>query len=743
MMWRPLLQTSVCAVAVNLTLFASQRCHAQEVGQQGQAEPTVGELNGEVDESLPPAAGDNAQAIEKSSVDDLQVDGGSRAEEAGSPNASSEPDEVPGIVITARRRATEEQIDRTTYEISAGPEAASASTLDVLKRLPGVFVGPSGGVTIRGGARVSYLVDGRPVRREVALGIPAGQIERVELIPNPPAEYDSSSEALINLVLKRNADAGWSGSGSGEVDTLGGYRTGMDAALGTGEWNLNGSISYRSLPLRTLTLRTTAFSFPEDGFAGLTQILSTDENRRTKRLSGQLKGFRKSSESNSTSLLVGASYNQVPQTQDVIQSSLTSGGAGTRILLRRDLDFNGFYPYANVNITRRLDSRTSLDVSLQVNYGDSRDLRATFGDIRQLVIDDINFAFIEPSLKFSRKLASGQLSIGLSYSVNPVRERLGLSGTPDLASSADTAFDFRFDRGIYAAYAEFEGVLLGVGVKPSIRFERLNQTFRNFDVTLNGLQSVSRLLPSIHLSKKIKDRNTIKASFTSRTDRPDGLNLNPFITVVSPFFVKTGNPFLRPSVKGQFDLSYIYERSGISVNQSLYYRSTRDDISEFLLSDDLGVTTRSFTNLGSSKSFGYTATVKGNITRNLQFSAGADIYHREIVAPITLSELGRIEFETTNFNGTVDYTVDDKTSVSAQLSYIGPVFDLGIKTPRYFTSELQVKRALSKQLSFTILLADALIPLERVGQFEGLNLIGSERIRPKTRLIRIGLASKF
>jgi outer membrane receptor for ferrienterochelin and colicin len=43
--------------------------------------------------------------------------------------------------------------------------------------------------------------------------IPASSIERIEIINNPSAKYDADSEAgIINIVLKKNEDAGTNGA---------------------------------------------------------------------------------------------------------------------------------------------------------------------------------------------------------------------------------------------------------------------------------------------------------------------------------------------------------------------------------------------------------------------------------------------------------------------------------------------------------------------------------------------------
>lgn len=643
-------------------------------------------------------------------------------------------------MVTARRRGTTERIDRTVFDIDTGPEAASSSTVDVLKRLPGVTVGASGRATIRGGANVSYLVDGKRVRQEIALAIPASQIDRVEIIANPSAEFDSGSEALINLVLKRNANAGWSGAASAKGDSLGGVRAGIDVARGGSAWTLNGNLSFQSAPLRTRILRRT--EFVSAGSPAFVQTLDVDNRTTRNRLSGQVKLARSSNGGDKTNITIGGSLSKVPQRETLVEATRLAG-ADTESKLRRNVYFRGAYPFANMSAERNLGGGFNLQPSLNVFAGKSLDRRRTEGRLAQLLTENLSFMFIEPSVTLVKSIKPGRISIGATFSANPVRSKLQVSARTPGSGLIEQSSAFKFNRDQYALFASFEGKVFGLDVKPAIRFEQTMQRFAEGGRSIDGLRSLYRILPSLHLSSKIDKRNSWKASVTTRMERPDAVNLNPFRRFISPFFVEQGNPFLKPSTKILFDLTHVYERKKLSGRHSIYYRDTKDDISRFVFSDDTGLTTSSFTNLGSSKVYGYSASLKVGLIEKLQIGAGVDVFHKQIVAPTALQTPGSIAFTGVNFNGTAEYTIDGKSSISAQLTYEGRTLDLGIEIPSYMTSEIQYTRKLSKKVSLNILLADFGVPLERVGRFEGLNLRGTERSRRGSRLIRIGLASTF
>jgi iron complex outermembrane receptor protein len=113
-------------------------------------------------------------------------------------------DEV--TVYGNKRQYLKVESDKTTVSIKENVMLNSGSTLDAIKKLPGVITSPAGGVTLNG-KNVAVYIDGAPSTltgtdlQNYLSGLPAGAIEKVELIYNPGASYDAnSSGSVINIV---------------------------------------------------------------------------------------------------------------------------------------------------------------------------------------------------------------------------------------------------------------------------------------------------------------------------------------------------------------------------------------------------------------------------------------------------------------------------------------------------------------------------------------------------------------
>ncbi|MBS1504370.1 MAG: outer membrane beta-barrel protein, partial [Bacteroidetes bacterium] len=112
----------------------------------------------------------------------------------------------------------EQRIDRTVVNVDAMVTAAGSNALDALSKSPGVIVDANDNISLNGKSNVLVLIDDRPTYmsgQDLAAylrSLPAGTLDKLELISNPPARYDASGGAVINIVLKKNRAAGFNGN---------------------------------------------------------------------------------------------------------------------------------------------------------------------------------------------------------------------------------------------------------------------------------------------------------------------------------------------------------------------------------------------------------------------------------------------------------------------------------------------------------------------------------------------------
>ena len=540
---------------------------------------------------------------------------------------SSDNTEVEDVVIvTAVRRSDRVGIDKSIYEISTRRDAASLDLTEVLKRVPGLMVDSSNNVTMRGGERVSYLINGKPVRAVIAQAIPAAQIVRVEVIANPSAEFSTDGSALINLILRKTAEVGWSRTVSAKADTNSGLRVGLDVSRGADKTTFTGSLSFRHVPIDTETERLLRYDEARrDG--SLEQAVTSLENQSFYQVSAQGNFVKKFSEDKDITIVFGVSANQFPQKNEFIET-LSSPGLVDITRLNEEFEFSGLYPNGSITYEARGENDKLFNTSVELYAGSSDEKKDIQGLTSRLAKDDIVFTFLQGQAKYERSVGDrSSISVGGNLFVNDVDNHTDLTGFTGVGESQ--IGDFDFTRRMIAAYTTYQTMIAGVEFKAGIRLEEFEQTFKQDGETIDGFDGESSALPSLHISKDITDKTKIKASFTVRKKLPDALRLNPFRKFSSPFKSEAGNPFLRPSTVHKADLSVVHQKNELTLTQTVFYRDTDDEVNPFTFLGDNGETVLSYKNLGSSTAYGYSLSVKRKFpARDLEIGADIDLFQK-------------------------------------------------------------------------------------------------------------------
>jgi len=125
----------------------------------------------------------------------------------------------------------------------------NGSLIQILENVPSVSVGLDGGISLRGNANVTILINGEPSVLATNNGldqIPAQQIERIEVITNPSSRYQAAGTAgIINVILKKNTNGGFSGSLSMSNSIIADFNTNASLNYKTNKFNAFSTLGYR------------------------------------------------------------------------------------------------------------------------------------------------------------------------------------------------------------------------------------------------------------------------------------------------------------------------------------------------------------------------------------------------------------------------------------------------------------------------------------------------------------------
>ncbi|MBD0259092.1 MAG: TonB-dependent receptor family protein [Cytophagales bacterium] len=199
---------------------------------------------------------------------------------------------------------------------------------------------------------------------------------------------------------------------------------------------------------------------------------------------------------------------------------------------------------------------------------------------------------------------------------------------------------FNYDQNITAGYLSYSVSLpKNYSLKAGTRYEyttiaaRLQTEDGGFRIPSYGV-----LVPSVNLSKKLENGNTVKAAYNRRIQRPSLQFLNPNVDASNPLSITTGNPDLRPEYTNNFELGYSTTVKSTSLNFSAFARNTTGAIQRVRDVIPGGVdpitglagpdTIRTgFQNIGSENAYGMSVFANVSLSNRFSLNGGTDVYY--------------------------------------------------------------------------------------------------------------------
>ncbi len=541
-------------------------------------------------------------------IEDVQISPQSLTVDLGTVALSADVEQLEGVEVQARREQVQVQIDRTVYNTADDPVAAGGNATNVLETIPSVDVDVDGNISLRGSGNVAVLVNGKPapVSSEFIAAylqsLPAGSIDRVEVIPNPSARYEPEGMGgIINIVLKENVDRRIGGTVAVSGDTRGGYDGTGTLTYGKGPWNLTGSYGFRQEQRGG-----GGSSFAINRFDSPLTYLDQNEDQDKDQTSHNLNLNVDYALSNRTSLTASTQFGLRDETELEINSFLQLDAAEDPMLAyERIVEENGNRQNADFRLGARHDfgsggnsaDETAHTLNLEARYNLSgndddetydQQVIGTFdpadGDIREYQLSQTSRDRNEASLEanYVRPLGAFRFEAGYKGELETQNEsRFGQTRIEETgAFEPDTLINntFDYEQQIHAGYLQLAREFGPLGVQVGLRAETATTTFSLLTTGQDYDNDYTSLFPSAFLSYKLGDATVFKASYSRRINRPRTWYLNPFPSLDDPSNPRVGNPSLAPEYVNAFELGLVRYTPWGSLTLTPYYRYTTDAI---------------------------------------------------------------------------------------------------------------------------------------------------------------------
>jgi outer membrane receptor protein involved in Fe transport len=560
---------------------------------------------------------------------------------------------VDAVTVTgASQNGFRSSIDRRSYGVANDLAATTGSISDALKNIPSVEVDVQGNVSLRGDANVTIMIDGKPSTlfkgpgaAQALQALPADQIERVEVITNPSAQFSPEGAAgIINLITKQSRRAGKSGSVRANLGTAGRRNLGVSAAYNSNKLTLSSDASWRHDPQHSVGEEVFTAIDPASAQKTTTAVDSSvrgpleiwnvrlgadyDPDIAT-RISGEVRynnfTFHQDSLQNIASVDAQDAVVQALNSSGKSRSDRANGGAG--LSYRRK--FAGDDHTLTMSLNREhTDERNDNDFTNVNLVPASPDL---FRGIRgRNGLDQT-----EVKADYNRPVADGaRLKTGYYYRLEDNDyDNLGVIGTSLATAAIDTTQTNRYlyRLQINAAYATYEKPFGDWTVLGGLRLEDVRLDLDQVTSRQTNSQAYTRLYPTLHVADRISDVQQLVLSYSERIQRPGPQDLNPF-RFVGTTSARQGNPDLKPQITHSFEAGWQYRAAGTFYLATLYYRLNDAGVTDVVSDLGNGVLLTTKANLSQSRNAGLELVANGHLTKALSYNVSTNVYWNEIDA---------------------------------------------------------------------------------------------------------------
>ncbi len=459
-------------------------------------------------------------------------------------------------VVTANRPVYKLQNGTLETKVSHSLLATLSNAEDVLKHIPGMRLSEDGYTVFGKGTPVFYLNNRRLQDTSELERLSAADIERVELITNPGAEYDATVKSVVRIyTLKKE-------SGVSTVLRAGvicGRRTTHYEELSMnshrGGLSLSGMLYYNHDSSKRS--QVTQYEIPSP--SGMRLIKSSSNFTGN----GQLLGASTSvSYDFSTKHSSGFSYeySRIPSFQNDGASSytvksnsvLTDQTAYLSNIFQQSSDhrFNLYYQ----GIIGKLHLDFSGDIVRSNNYN-RQDVEE---NSRKEGTREINsFSRADNSLYAAKLIASyslgrGDVKAGADYT--SIRRKDKFANPQELLPTTDS----RINESKLAVFAEYSRTFGKVNAVAGLRLEHASSRYWEKKVYMPGQSRIyNDWCPNVSVNFPLGHIQT-SVSYTVKTNRPSFQLLRSSVNYNNRFVYEGGNPMLTPETNHDLQLSTLY-----------------------------------------------------------------------------------------------------------------------------------------------------------------------------------------
>ena len=612
------------------------------------------------------------------------------------------------IEIIAKKPTLKKEQDRLVFNIE-NTTLTEGSIWDVLKGTPGILM-INDEITVKNSSNIIYLINDKRVYlsdhelQQLLSGTNANAVQSVEVITNPPAKYDASGGAVINIKMSKNLVTGYNGN------LYGNYTQGVYPRynIGTGHFFKKDKLS---------VFLNYSYDYSKVNRVNKEDMLFIEANAVTGRWQGDIDRNTKSKTHNASlnldydldeknTLSLSASTTQTPFWKQKT-NSVTQAIDSTFVSLNGTEDHSKNWAFnlgfqntsekgnvfsTNFNYTFNDYERFQ---NVMTDYFDASDAFLRNNSFEAHAIQDINIftGQADYSMTFENE---GTLDFGGKLSVISVDNNFQqyLINTNVFTQDIDNSGIFDYSENIYAGYLSYAKSSGKWDYSLGIRAEYTQATGDLVGVQTNDFDYL-KWFPTLSMTYNLNEKHSFGLSYNKRIERPAYSDLNPFQFYLNDNTYVVGNPNLKPTISQTTTFSYTLNQT---FTFEIYYRYGENPITELTFLDNENNKVRyQATNLKQEIDYGFDFLTYTTLTNFWSVYVVNSIFHDQ--AQFFAEESGNSIEENNRwsmYSNVVNYfNLDKKQTFNAELSllYISPIVDGSAEASSRTQVDLSLKKS--------------------------------------------------
>lgn len=498
--------------------------------------------------------------------------------------------ELDEVTVRAARPLYEMKMGKMVINVQSSITSAGLTAIDVLERSPGVFVNrQNNSFSLGGKDGVIVLMNGKRSRMpmeavyQLLAGLNAGDIEKIEIMTVPPANYDADGDAgFINIVMKKSKElTGTNGSltaglgyGAGpqanislnlnhqgkKINWFGNYSFNYTERLQIWE-NYRAGRNYESVSALSAAERNTARIAHNYG-GGFDYLISEHTI-----LSGLVSGYNNR-------------FQLVAPTSTQLTYSMSPDTLIELIMLEKN---HWKHLMGNINLQHTFGNKQVLNANLDYLRWDNANPSQYDNDY---YTNKGVFLWKEEN-RISKETPIKMWVAKIDYTMNLGESIIVESGVKGTFSQLVNDVMFEEKTGekwitnpLYTNYADLTEDILAafssiklvinenISLNAGVRYEHTKtylQTRGEKDVID---RNYGNFFPSVFLSGKVDEHNIVQFSYGHRITRPTFNEMAPFVVFLDPYNFLSGNANILPTFTHNFKGDYVYKSFIFSLQYS-------------------------------------------------------------------------------------------------------------------------------------------------------------------------------